>query len=112
MERIFTIHKPSVKLCMQELLDVEEDAKVKWNNMSIDDIFPLVESLPHDDKFRLMQFLISKLAIEEGINLDAKDKAPIKPVGNVYHSGRSDCSKRARDLLFEAKREAIQQRKR
>ena len=78
--------------------------------MSIAEILPLVEALPHDDKFRLMQFLVSRLAVEEGISLDARDTVPIKPIGKVYHSGRSDNSKRARKLLFEEKRQTIQQR--
>ncbi len=80
--------------------------------MSIAEILPLVESLPHDDKFRLMQFLVAKLAIEEGISLEVKGKKAIKPVGKVYRSGRSDNSKRAREILFEEKRQSIQQRQR
>lgn len=30
---------------------------------------PIIESLPHADKFRLMQFLLAQLAREEGILL-------------------------------------------
>lgn len=78
--------------------------------MGIAEILPLVDSLPHDDKFRLMQFLVAKLAVEEGISLDTKNPAPIKLIGKIYHSGRSDISKRARELLFEEKRQNIQQR--
>jgi len=78
--------------------------------MGISEILPLVESLPHDDKFRLMQFLVSKLAVEEGISLDARNPAPIKPVGNIYHSGRTDISKHSKEHLFEEKRQSIQQR--
>jgi len=79
--------------------------------MGIAEILPLVESLPHDDKFRLMQFLVSTLAIEEGIALEARNIAPIKPIGKIYHSGRADISKRARELLFKEKHKSIQERR-
>lgn len=78
--------------------------------MSISEILPLVKSLPHDDKFRLMQFLVSVLAGEEGVKLETQNVTTTKPVGNVYYSGRSDNAKRARTLLFTEKRQAIKQR--
>ncbi len=78
--------------------------------MSIAEILPLVESLPHEDKFRLVQFLVSTLAVEEGITLEAQNTTTINPVGKVYYSGRSDNSKRVRELLFAEKRQAIRQR--
>lgn len=37
--------------------------------MSFTEILPLVESLPHPDKFRLMHFLLARLAQEEGVRL-------------------------------------------
>ncbi|EDN69593.1 hypothetical protein BGP_1939 [Beggiatoa sp. PS] len=87
------------------------------SQMSITEILPQVESLPHADKFRLIQFLISKLAREEGISLEPRKKAlsqheslSPKPIGRVYYSGRTDISMRAKDLLFEEKLQAIRQR--
>lgn len=79
--------------------------------MNITEILPLIESLPHDDKFRLMQFLVTKLAIEEGISLEKKEgTATIKPVGRIYYSNKSDNSRRAKELLFAEKQKNIQQR--
>lgn len=40
--------------------------------MVITEVFPIVESLPHADKFKLMQFLVAQLAKEEGIPLQAQ----------------------------------------
>ena len=37
--------------------------------MSIAKILPLVEALPHSDKFQLMQALLTQLAQEEGLYL-------------------------------------------
>lgn len=78
--------------------------------MNITELLPLIESLPHDDKFRLMQFLVSKLAVEEGISLENKERAVIKPVGRIYYSKQSDNSRRAKELLFSEKKQRIQQR--
>jgi hypothetical protein len=84
---------------------------------SITEIFSLVESLPHADKFRLVQFLISKLASEENISLESQkmissqhEQPSPKPIGRVYYSGRKDVSMKAKDLLFQERLQAIQQR--
>lgn len=37
--------------------------------MTITEVMPLIETLPHADKFKLMQFLLSLLAKDEGIDL-------------------------------------------
>lgn len=37
--------------------------------MTITDVMPIIETLPHADKFKLMQFLVTLLAKEEGIAL-------------------------------------------
>lgn len=38
--------------------------------MTITELLPQVASLAHEDKFRLMQFLLASLANEEGIEMD------------------------------------------
>lgn len=80
--------------------------------MSITELLPDVTSLPHADKFRLVQILLEQLAKEEGIALrsPASGEAP-KPVGRVYHSGRRDISATARSRLFEDRAEAIAKRR-
>lgn len=56
--------------------------------MTITEVLPLVKSLPHEDKLRLMQFLISALASDENINLELKTPPKqVKPVGTVFYSG-------------------------
>jgi hypothetical protein len=42
------------------------------NKMAMEKIFTLVESLPHSDKFKLMQSLLSQLAAEERVSLQAQ----------------------------------------
>jgi hypothetical protein len=84
---------------------------IQGNNiMNINEILPLIESLPHDDKFRLMQFLVTKLAGEEGIFLKNGEKNTIKPVGKIYYSNKSDNSRRVKELLFAEKQKSIQNR--
>ena len=38
-------------------------------NIIITDVIPIIEFLPHADKFKLMQILLAQLAKEEGIHL-------------------------------------------
>jgi hypothetical protein len=40
--------------------------------MTLADVIPIVEVLPHADKFKLMQHLLFVLAKEEDIDLDAE----------------------------------------
>lgn len=80
--------------------------------MSIAELLPSVASLPHADKFRLVQLLLEQLAKEEGVLLhDPATTIPPVPVGRVYRSGRSDVSAKARSLLFESRAEALLKRR-
>lgn len=85
--------------------------------MSINELLPLVESLSHADKIKLIHFLVSKLASEENISLERNEvtnsvsQLSPKPVGRVYYSGRSDVSVKAEELLFKEKTKEIQQRR-
>ncbi len=38
--------------------------------MRLSEVIPVIESLPHADKFRLMKFILAQLAKEEGIPLE------------------------------------------
>jgi antitoxin component of RelBE/YafQ-DinJ toxin-antitoxin module len=40
--------------------------------MTIAEVIPIVESLPHADKFKLIQFLLEQLANEEGFPLQTR----------------------------------------
>jgi hypothetical protein len=41
--------------------------------MSLDELLPTVQELPHADKLRLMQWLAARLAKEEGVPLLSPD---------------------------------------
>ena len=43
--------------------------------MTITEVMPIIETLPHADKFKLMQFLLSLLAKDEGIVLPTEFNA-------------------------------------
>ncbi len=43
--------------------------------MTLNQLLPLVDTLPHVDKFQLMQILLNKLAAEENIDLSASKQA-------------------------------------
>ena len=47
--------------------------------MSIAELMPAVVSLPHADKFRLVQLLLEQLAKEEGITLQQSVVKPFNP---------------------------------
>jgi hypothetical protein len=80
--------------------------------MSIAELLPSVASLPHADKFRLVQLLLEQLAQEEGVTLHDPVAMPRPvPVGRVYRSGRSDVSAKSRSLLFESRAEALLKRR-
>ncbi len=37
--------------------------------MSIAELLPAIQALQHDEKIRLMEFLIAEIAVEEGVSL-------------------------------------------
>jgi hypothetical protein len=62
--------------------------------MSISEVLPIINSLPHSDKFQLVQLIISQLAKEKEFYLEpikslARFNSKPKPIGKVYYSGRS-----------------------
>lgn len=74
--------------------------------MNITEVIPLVESLPHADKFKLMQLLLAQLAKEEGISLQIshpkKDDALLEIIGMA--EGDDDSVARHHDkYLYGAK---------
>lgn len=52
--------------------------------MSLADLVPSVQVLPRTDKLRLVQFLITDLAREEGVSLIEADAA--YPIWTPYHA--------------------------
>ncbi|MDX9990180.1 hypothetical protein [Thiothrix unzii] len=57
--------------------------------MSFAELLPEVVSLPHAEKFQLVQFLLEQLAKQKGIALSVSTFSDaLKTVGGSYHSGR------------------------
>ena len=48
---------------------IEQHSEFRVNSMSIAEILPIIETLPHTEKLQLMQFLLTQLANEEGVSL-------------------------------------------
>jgi len=74
--------------------------------MSFTELLPLVESLPHPDKFRLMQFLLAQLAQEEGIPLELPDggQDPLWDIVGMAEGEEPDVARRHDDYLYSARR--------
>lgn len=53
--------------------------------MFFTELLPLVESLPHTDKFKLMQFLLTQLAKEEGIPLQLPEERQQNPLWDIVN---------------------------
>lgn len=62
--------------------------------MSLTELLPELQALPRADKLRLMQFLVSELAKEEGVTLLETDKT--YPVWTPYNAFE------AADVLLKA----------
>ncbi|OUD15055.1 hypothetical protein [Thioflexithrix psekupsensis] len=45
--------------------------------MSMAKILPLIETLPHSDKFQLMQILLTQLAKEDGLSLQVPNSPTV-----------------------------------
>jgi hypothetical protein len=56
--------------------------------MTITEVMPIIETLPHADKFKLLQFLLSLLAKDEGIVLTTELQKTI-PEENVATLAKS-----------------------
>ena len=40
--------------------------------MTLSEVIPIIETLPHADKFKLIKFILTQLAKEEGIPLETQ----------------------------------------
>lgn len=76
--------------------------------MPIAELLPLVESLPHADKLKLMQFLLTQFAREEGIvSLDLPEDRRQDPLWNIVgmaEGTKSDVAERHDEYLYGAVR--------
>ena len=64
--------------------------------MTIAEVLPIIKSLPHADKFKLMQFLLAQLAKEEGIPLQIQAATKDDSLWNIVGMAEGDDAKVAR----------------
>ena len=73
--------------------------------MSIAELLPLVESLPHTDKLKLMQFLLMQFAREEGVALELPEdrrQDPLWSIIGMAEGTESDVAERHDAYLYGA----------
>ncbi len=73
--------------------------------MTISEVIPIITSLSHTDKFKLMQVILAQLAKEEGIPLQAetaKQYDPLFEIIGIAEGEDSDVARRHDDYLYGA----------
>ncbi|MCP4698509.1 MAG: hypothetical protein GY862_16905 [Gammaproteobacteria bacterium] len=71
--------------------------------MTITEVIPIVTSLSHADKFRLIQLILSQLAKEEGVPLQAsagKQQDPLLDIIGIAEGEDSDVARRHDTYLY------------
>lgn len=75
--------------------------------MSIAELLPLVESLLHADKLKLMQFLLLRFAQEEGVAFEWPEdrrQDPLWDIVGMAKSTESDVAEQHDEYLYGAMR--------
>lgn len=73
--------------------------------MTISEVIPIITSLSHTDKFRLMQIILAQLAKEDGVPLQdalAKQQDPLFDIIGIAEGEDSDVARRHDDYLYGA----------
>jgi hypothetical protein len=73
--------------------------------MTVTEVIPIVSSLSHTDKLRLMQVILAQLAEEDGIPLQVEplDKRdPLLDIIGIAEGEDSDVARRHDDYLYGA----------
>lgn len=73
--------------------------------MTVTEVIPIVTSLSHTDKLRLMQVLLAQLAEEEGIPLQVEplaERDPLLDIIGIAEGEDSDVARRHDDYLYGA----------
>jgi non-ribosomal peptide synthetase component E (peptide arylation enzyme) len=74
--------------------------------MSLTEVIPIIESLPHPDKFKLMQFLLVQLAKEEGIPLQmpkVQQQDPLWDIIGMAEGEPKDIARQHDKYLYSVK---------
>jgi len=72
--------------------------------MTIVEVIPIISSLSHTDKFRLIQILLTQLAKEDGVPLQADAPNPQDPLFDIIGIAEgedNDISQRHDDHLYK-----------
>jgi len=73
--------------------------------MTINEVIPVITSLSHTDKFRLMQVILAQLAKEDGIPLQTEpfnQQDPLFDIIGIAEGENSDVARRHDDYLYGA----------
>jgi hypothetical protein len=73
--------------------------------MTMNEVIPIIQSLSHTDKFRLMQIILVQLAQEEGLPLQettAERRDPLFDIIGIADGENSDVARRHDDYLYGA----------
>ena len=75
-------------------------------DMTINEVIPIIESLPHADKFKLMQFILTQLAKEEGVPLQVQsleEREPLLDLVGMAEGEDADIARNHDKYLYGAK---------
>ena len=73
--------------------------------MTISEVIPIITSMSHTDKFRLMQLILAQLAKEDGIPLQeatANQQDPLFDIIGIAEGEETDVARRHDDYLYGA----------
>ncbi|EIC20858.1 hypothetical protein [Thiorhodovibrio frisius] len=73
--------------------------------MSVSEVIPIITSLSHTDKFRLMQVILTQLAKEDGVPLQAEPASqqdPLFDIIGIAEGEDSDVARRHDAYLYGA----------
>lgn len=71
--------------------------------MTMTEVIPIVTSLSHADKYKLMQVILAQLAKEEGVSLQSATKNqqdPLFDIIGIAEGEESDVARRHDDYLY------------
>jgi len=71
--------------------------------MSLTEVIPIIESLPHPDKFKLMQFLLIQLAQEENIPLQMPQQNSLWDIIGMAEGEQKNIAQQHDKYLYSVK---------
>ena len=74
--------------------------------MKIAEVIPIIQSLTHEEKFKLMHFLLEQIAAKEGVSLETPPPKKDDPLWSIVGMAEGEDAKVARNhdsFLYGAK---------